>query len=686
VAKRLVGTAVILTALAVEYKAVCKHLVELKEQTYFGTIYEHGWFDGEHGRWEVWVLEIGAGNIAAAQQAERAFTVARPQVAFFVGVAGGLKHDVKLGDVVAADKVYLYHAGKDGEEFQPRANAARCSHPLEQRARAEARKERWRERLDTKPRGRQPQAVVKPIAAGEQVVASSDSATATFLRKHYSDAVAVEMEGRGFLEAAYGRDGAVQALVIRGISDHLDGKARADAHGGQERAARHASAFAFEILAHHEPVQDTGYRRLFASIREHRLQPKQLLQTWAPIEAALNPEESALDITVLRDAVILRPRVSPAGIPYRMHLGLGLRLPGGELLEDVLRRAMDSDGTVVVEGARIQGAEIVCGHEQVGLGEMFPDLLDRPATLTVSVEPLTPPVLCYLIVPETGIRLDYLEIEAFLRSDGSLLLTNRRQTTHCALVSVEFHAGWQVALQAATRGVGAEDIGEGIDLTGTFSIDCRYFEGRSARDMIAFHRMREALQEPRAFALVAAGNETARLPLQGSLDANWTPLTPLFIDALDTLQGHYPGVVFPFPEHISRADVEEVVHLSRLMKTGQEEGTWRDPSFDIEAIHIPHILRAADSEKFIFVSSSESKKRVLGVEIDLGESMLLPFSPAGSKTKTLKRAQATPAGGTCPLVLRSKIPDGVTVLRRFKRFWPEPDTFLQWSPRDLSPG
>jgi nucleoside phosphorylase len=56
------------------------------------------------------------------------------------------------------------------------------------------------------------------------------------------------MEGRGFLRAVYGNQ-QISALIVRGISDLLDEKARSDAAGWQERAARHASAFAFEVLA-----------------------------------------------------------------------------------------------------------------------------------------------------------------------------------------------------------------------------------------------------------------------------------------------------------------------------------------------------------------------------------------------------------------------------------------------------
>jgi nucleoside phosphorylase len=56
------------------------------------------------------------------------------------------------------------------------------------------------------------------------------------------------MERHGFLLALHAHP-RVGALVIRGISDLIDGKSKADAAHFQEIAARHASAFAFDVLA-----------------------------------------------------------------------------------------------------------------------------------------------------------------------------------------------------------------------------------------------------------------------------------------------------------------------------------------------------------------------------------------------------------------------------------------------------
>jgi nucleoside phosphorylase len=242
--------AVILTALQVEFMAVRAYVAAPQEEVHpSGTIYERGTFTANGQTWNMGIVEIGAGNSGAAVEAERAIAHFKPDVILFVGVAGGIK-DVVLGDVVASTKVYGYESGRAGETFRPRSEVGLSTYGLEQRARAEARKTDWLKRLTSSPAST-PTVYVAPIAAGEKVVASTKSEVFQFLQSNYGDAIAVEMEGFGFLEAARTNQ-RVDALVIRGISDLIDGKAAVDRSGSQQVAARHASAFAFELLSKYQ--------------------------------------------------------------------------------------------------------------------------------------------------------------------------------------------------------------------------------------------------------------------------------------------------------------------------------------------------------------------------------------------------------------------------------------------------
>ncbi|MEQ9550543.1 MAG: hypothetical protein RIM23_13100 [Coleofasciculus sp. G3-WIS-01] len=241
--------AVILTAIPIEYRAVRAHLTNLQEEIHpEGTIYERGNFLSSGQSWQIGIVEIGAGNAEAAVETKRAIDYFKPTVVLFVGVAGGIK-DVALGDVVAATKVYGYESGKVVEEtFQPRPNTSLVSYRLEQRAKAEVRKEEWLNRIGESIPTPKPRAFTGAIAAGDKVVASTKSDVYQLLRTNYGDALAVEMESHGFLKAVRANP-EINALIIRGISDLIDGKSNADAAGSQEKAAQHASAFAFEILA-----------------------------------------------------------------------------------------------------------------------------------------------------------------------------------------------------------------------------------------------------------------------------------------------------------------------------------------------------------------------------------------------------------------------------------------------------
>jgi nucleoside phosphorylase len=260
---------VILTALEVEHKAVEAHLepfgqdLSLSEKVHqSGTIYTTGRFITSSCNWNVAIAQINMGSDSAAIEATRAIEQFNPRVILFVGIAGGIK-DVEIGDVVAASVVYNYECGKvlSGRTL-PRPRLGEADYDLQQRAQAEARKDDWRGRIrpGLTSADKLPKASVSPIAAGNKVIRSRQSEVYKYLQEYYDDAIAVEMEGFGFLKATQQVKN-VSAIVIRGISNLIGRNVNSleSERIQQDRAARHASAFAFEILAKLEGNRDLHY-------------------------------------------------------------------------------------------------------------------------------------------------------------------------------------------------------------------------------------------------------------------------------------------------------------------------------------------------------------------------------------------------------------------------------------------
>jgi len=230
---------VVLTALPLEYKAVRAHLSALQRRSHHaGTEFEIGRLGSGVGR--VAIAEIGEGNSGAAALAERAIATFEPDAVLFVGIAGALKDDINLGDIVVGTRVYAYHGGKDEDHaFSARPRAYEASHELEQRARLVARADQWQQSS--------PRVHFKPIAAGEVVLNSRVTSLALQIRQRYNDAAAIEMESAGVAHAGHLNRALV--LTVRGISDRADGqKHLADSAGSQPAAAENAAAFAFDLI------------------------------------------------------------------------------------------------------------------------------------------------------------------------------------------------------------------------------------------------------------------------------------------------------------------------------------------------------------------------------------------------------------------------------------------------------
>lgn len=235
---------VILTALNLEYQAVRQKLAGPKMHRHErGTRFEVGTVQGSSCR--VALGLTNKGNHSAAVIAERAIQEFSPVAVLFVGVAGALWETARLGDVVMATHVYAYHGGTsedDGLKARPRVWEA--PHAISQLGSHLARVNDWAD--ETTGPGRVPQVRFGAIAAGEVVQNSKISAEARWIRQHYNDALAIEMEAAGVAQAGH-LNGAPVA-IIRGISDRADGtKNSTKDRNWQPRAAANAAAFATRL-------------------------------------------------------------------------------------------------------------------------------------------------------------------------------------------------------------------------------------------------------------------------------------------------------------------------------------------------------------------------------------------------------------------------------------------------------
>ncbi len=226
------------TAIPLERKAVAQHLVT----TYNSLIKaDEGVWPRNTPAFRVHIITTGEGNIEAQAACDRYLAQGQvPAYSFFIGVAGSIK-DNQIGDVVYATKVHYYEIGKEESgNFRSRPRSEYPSEDLVQLSHRLA-DTRWSASATAR------RAV---IASGEVILASTDEEMAQIygvIRSRYNDAQVVDMESYGFLRSM--RDHNIQrSLVIRGISDEIEGKQKADAKGSQEIAATNASDFLFALL------------------------------------------------------------------------------------------------------------------------------------------------------------------------------------------------------------------------------------------------------------------------------------------------------------------------------------------------------------------------------------------------------------------------------------------------------
>jgi len=233
----------ILTAIPVEYKAVRKHLINIEEiKTSDGTIFEKGKYCIGNKDIKLIIGKCGKGNVNSALYTERALKEFKPDLAVFVGIAGGIK-DVKLGDVLVADKINSYEGLKDEGGLKARPDGHHCTFSIVKRAEQEMNSNP----LDSKETKMSYNVYVGPICSGEKVLADIGSDFFDFIKSHYNDSIAVDMESKGFTDSLYSNNHTTFA-IIRGISDLIKSKSVTDIEGYQVIASDHASELAFRLI------------------------------------------------------------------------------------------------------------------------------------------------------------------------------------------------------------------------------------------------------------------------------------------------------------------------------------------------------------------------------------------------------------------------------------------------------
>jgi len=222
------------------------------------------WIDPDSGYRCVAASSGRMGPDESLRLAERLLRL-RPAALVNVGIAASLHGDVRIGDVVVPDMVYAYDktakavAVQAGEtetwDWEPRGDAFRATHALVEAARelvtAEPeRHDAWQTagerefaairhdnaaaialieaRRDVKALRTRPEVSIVYLGSGNFVGAAP--AFARWLRAKNADIKALEMEAAGMLISAVKRATPTPALVLRGISDHVDvPKAESDA-------------------------------------------------------------------------------------------------------------------------------------------------------------------------------------------------------------------------------------------------------------------------------------------------------------------------------------------------------------------------------------------------------------------------------------------------------------------------
>ncbi|GAV43380.1 5'-methylthioadenosine/S-adenosylhomocysteine nucleosidase [Streptomyces acidiscabies] len=230
----------IITGLPLEYEAVRSLLTGLRERM-IGTALSVEVGELPDSAWQVALADASSAHIPATILIKDVVRQLRPDALLFVGIAGGLKDTVEVGDLVIATRIYAFQGGEQTPEgFYARPQSWDSSHRMEQTARSALRD------LTGVHFG--------AVTASDVVLNHEHSSLLDQLKRSYNDALAVEMEGAGVAHVAHLTTG-LEMLTVRGISDVADpAKKPGDPRAAQSHAANRAAGAAAAVLRKLPPL------------------------------------------------------------------------------------------------------------------------------------------------------------------------------------------------------------------------------------------------------------------------------------------------------------------------------------------------------------------------------------------------------------------------------------------------
>jgi nucleoside phosphorylase len=208
---------------------------------------------------ESWTFFIGsptgAGNLEMSRAVHRMIPECTPNIVALLGCAGGFPGRIELFDVVAPARVDYLARTKVAAKTEYRPQQEVCSGVFIDHCKNVQLLDLWHQYLLPDVSNAPINVSFDPLVSGETVLANSRSAFFRAVNTVSPKAVAIEMEGFGFLSAC--REHRVEGAVLRGISDTLDNKNDRRQDGSpsnlgpdrfQFKATRHAAALFFATI------------------------------------------------------------------------------------------------------------------------------------------------------------------------------------------------------------------------------------------------------------------------------------------------------------------------------------------------------------------------------------------------------------------------------------------------------